>query len=228
MIAPAAHLLQTCSRQVRQAMTGVQHDGHISTVEELEALYGAVAPPSVIKEVDHIHPIYRPFIEAAPFAVLATAGLGGLDATPRGDPAGFVHIQDAKTLILPDRRGNNRIDSLRNIIGDPRVALLFMVPGIGETLRVNGTAEILASPDHLAAFAVAGQAPKSILRITVTSVFFQCSRAVIRAGLWKQESMVARDSLPSAGAILRTLSQAAIDGDAYDRALPQRIADTLY
>lgn len=209
-------------------MTGMDHDGHIRTVEDLEALYGAVAPPSVIKEVDHIHPVYRPFIEAAPFAVLATAGPSGLDATPRGDPAGFIHIEDAKTLILPDRRGNNRIDSLRNIIGDPRVALLFIVPGIGETLRVNGTAEILASPGHLARFVMAGQPPRSILRITVNSVFFQCSRAVIRAGLWKQESIVGRDSLPSAGSILRTLSQAAIDGDAYDRALPQRITDTLY
>ena len=209
-------------------MTDLGGDGHIRTVEDLEALYGAVAPPSVINEVDHIHPVYRPFIEAAPFAILATAGPRGLDATPRGDPAGFVHIEDANTLILPDRRGNNRIDSLRNIITDPRVALLFMVPGIGETLRVNGTAEILANPDHLTRFAIAGKLPKSILRITVKSVFFQCSRAVIRAGLWKQESIVARDSLPSAGAILRTLSQAAIDGDAYDRALPQRLADTLY
>lgn len=209
-------------------MTDLGGDGYIRTVKDLETLYGAVAPPSVIKEVDHIHPVYRPFIEAAPFAILATAGPKGLDATPRGDPAGFVHIEDANTLILPDRRGNNRIDSLRNIIIDPRVALLFMVPGIGETLRVNGTAEILAHPDHLARFAMAGQLPKSILRITVNSVFFQCSRAVIRAGLWKPENIVDRDSLPSAGAILRTLSQAAIDGDVYDRALPQRLADTLY
>lgn len=178
--------------------------------------------------MDHIHAIYRPFIEAAPFAVLATCGPRGLDATPRGDPAGFVHIEDEKTLMLPDRRGNNRIDSLRNIIADPRVALLFMVPGIGETLRVNGTAEILAGTEQLARFTMAGQLPKTILRITVSSVFFQCSRAVIRAGLWKQESHIARDDLPSAGSILRTLSRAEFDGDAYDRALPQRLADTLY
>ncbi len=206
----------------------INHDGRVRTIEELQALYGAVASPSVIKEVDHIHPIYRPFIETAPFAVLATTGPRGLDATPRGDPAGFVHIEDGKTLILPDRRGNNRIDSLRNIIADPRVALLFMVPGIGETLRVNGTAEILAGADQLARFAIAGHTPQTILRITVSSVFFQCSRAVIRAGLWKQNSQVSRDALPSAGAILRTLSQAEIDGDAYDRALPRRIVDTLY
>lgn len=209
-------------------MTKVDRGGCVETVEQLEALYGAVSPPSVVKEVDHIHPIYRPFIEASPFAVLATAGPKGLDATPRGDPAGFVHIEDAKTLLLPDRRGNNRIDSLRNIITDPRVALLFMVPGIGETLRVNGTAEIRAEAELLARFAIAGQSPKSILRITVTSVFFQCSRAVIRAKLWKQESYLARNALPSAGDILRTLSHSDIDGDAYDRALPQRLVETLY
>lgn len=203
-------------------------DDRISTVEELEALYGAVALPSIIKEVDHIHPVYRPFIEAAPFAVLATAGAKGLDATPRGDPAGFIHIENERTVILPDRRGNNRIDSLRNIVTDPRVALLFMVPGIGETLRVNGTAEILVQPDYLKRFAIAGQLPRSVLRITVASVFFQCSRAVIRAGLWKQQSQIARDALPSVGAILRALSGAEIDGDAYDKALPQRLSETLY
>jgi PPOX class probable FMN-dependent enzyme len=213
---------------VEKTVKDVGLDGLIRTMEDLNALYGAVAPPSIIKEVDHIHPIYRPFIEASPFAILATAGPKGLDATPRGDPAGFIHVEDDKTLILPDRRGNNRIDSLRNIISDPRVALLFMVPGVGETLRVNGTAEILAGADHLARFAMAGKLPKSILRITVNSVFFQCSRAVIRAKLWKQESHLQRDHLPSAGAILSTLSGASIDGEAYDHALPQRLADTLY
>jgi PPOX class probable FMN-dependent enzyme len=206
----------------------LNRERHISTIEELEALYGKVAPPSIIKEVDHIHPIYRPFIEAAPFAVLATAGLRGLDASPRGDPAGFVHIEDERTLILPDRRGNNRIDSLRNIVADPRVALLFMVPGLGETLRVNGTAEILAGPNYLARFAIAGQLPQSVLRITVNSVFFQCSRAIIRAGLWSEESGVAHGAIPSAGTILRTLSLSEFDGEAYDKALPQRLASTLY
>ncbi|WP_322966229.1 pyridoxamine 5'-phosphate oxidase family protein [Sphingomonas fuzhouensis] len=205
-----------------------RHDAPITTIAALEALYGPVSPPSIVKVADHIHPVYRPFIEASPFAVLATAGAAGLDATPRGDPAGFVHIEDDRTLLLPDRRGNNRIDSLRNIIADPRVALLFLIPGIGETLRVNGTADILAGPELLARFAMAGQLPKSVLRISVASVFFQCSRAVIRAGLWKPDSQVARETLPSAGTMLRTLSTAEIDGDAYDRALPKRLADTLY
>ncbi|MDZ7280758.1 pyridoxamine 5'-phosphate oxidase family protein [Sphingomonas sanguinis] len=206
----------------------MSQDTRITTIEDLEALYGPIAAPSKVKVVDHIHPVYRPFIEAAPFAVLATTGPAGLDTTPRGDPAGFVHIEDDRTLLLPDRRGNNRIDSLRNIVADPRVALLFLIPGIGETLRVNGTAEILVDPDLLDRFVMAGQVPKSVLRITVGGVFFQCSRAVIRAGLWDPDAHIDRQTLPSPGTILRTLSAAGIDGDAYDRALPQRLADTLY
>ena len=202
--------------------------GRIATLEALEALYGTIAPPSLVKEVDHIHPLYRPYIEASPFVVLATASPSGLDATPRGDPAGFVTIEDEKTLILPDRRGNNRIDSLRNIIADPRVALLFLVPGLGETLRVNGTAEIRAAPDELTRYAIDGKAPKSLLRITVASVYFQCSRAVLRSGLWNSEASTERPSLPSPGTILKALSAEAIDGAAYDEALPQRLKDTLY
>ena len=202
--------------------------GRVGTIEDLAALYGEVAAPSIVKEVDHIHPVYRPFIEAAPFAVLATAGPGGLDATPRGDPAGCVHIEDDRTLLLPDRRGNNRIDSLRNIIADPRVALLFLIPGVGETLRVHGTAEIRADDDLLSRFAVAGQRPRTVLRITVSSVFFQCSRAVIRAGLWNPDSRIDRSHLPSVGTVFRALSEAAIDGEAYDQALPDRVANTLY
>ena len=205
-----------------------ENTAYVTTTEALEKLYGPTARPSMVKEVDHIHPVYRPFIEAAPFVVLASSGPGGLDASPRGDQGGFVHIEDSKTLYLPDRRGNNRIDTLRNIVTDPRVALLFIVPGVGETLRVNGTAQISIKPDLLSRFAVKGQLPKSVLHITVTSVYFQCSRAVIRAGLWDTARHVERSSLPTAGQILKEVSAAEIDGDAYDKALPGRIADTLY
>ena len=206
----------------------LEDSSNVTTVQALEAIYGPIAPPSLVKEVDHIHPVYRPFIEAASFLILASSGPGGLDASPRGDQPGFVHIEDRKTLYLPDRRGNNRIDTLRNIVEDPRVALLFLVPGVGETLRVNGTAQISIAPDLLARFAVEGKAPKSVLRINVTSVYFQCSRAVIRAGLWDASKQVPRSTLPTAGQILKEVSQAAIDGEAYDKALPGRIADTLY
>jgi uncharacterized protein len=209
-------------------MTELRPDQCVTTVEELDAIYGAVAQPAIIKEVDHIHPIYRPFIEASPLAILATAGPGGLNATARGDPAGFIHIEDEHTLILPDRRGNNRVDSLRNIVADPRVALLFFIPGVGETLRVNGTAQIVVCPEYLDRFAVSGKPPKTVLRIAVKSVLFQCMRAVMRSEIWKQESQVDRNSLPSVGTILRTLSQATIDAEAYDQSAPQRLADTLY
>lgn len=209
-------------------MTELRPDQYVTTLEELETLYGAVAQPAIIKEVDHIHPIYRPFIEASPLAVLATAGPAGLNATARGDPAGFIHIEDEHTLILPDRRGNNRVDSLRNILADPRVALLFFIPGVGETLRVNGTAKIIVCPDYVDRFAVSGKPPKTVLRIDVKSVLFQCMRAVMRSEIWKQESQVDRKSLPSVGTILRALSQAAIDDQVYDQEAPQRLANTLY
>lgn len=200
----------------------------ITNDAELERIYGAVAKPSLTKETDHIHPAYRPFIEASPFVALATSGPGGLDVSPRGDPAGFVVIEDAKTLLLPDRRGNNRIDSLRNILHDNRVALLFLIPGIGETLRVNGTAKIMTEQALLNRFAVNNQLPKTVLRIAVESVFFQCSRAIIRSKLWDPAVQIKRDQLPSPGTILHQLSQSEINGDAYDQALPERLKNTLY
>jgi PPOX class probable FMN-dependent enzyme len=181
-------------------------EGRVNKIEQLEALYGTVHPLALAKEVDHIHPAYRPFIEGAPFAVLATVGSKGLDVTPRGGTAGFVHIEDEKTLILPDRQGNNRIDSLRNIIGDPRVSLLFLVPGVGETLRVIGTAEISVRPDYLKRFAKDGKAPKSVLVITVSTVFFQCSQALIRSSLWTTVDQAAAKAIPSAIAMIRAVS----------------------
>lgn len=200
----------------------------ITEITELERIYGAVAPPSIAKVTDHIHAVYRPFIEAAPFAVLATSGCAGLDVSPRGDPAGFIHIEDNRTLLLPDRRGNNRIDSLRNIVNDPRVALLFLIPGIGETLRVNGLAEISIDPELLTRFAMTGKCPRSVLRIKVSSVFFQCSRAIIRSRLWDPSMRMERHSLPSTGTILKEITHSQIDGDAYDQALPDRLKNTLY
>lgn len=198
----------------------------ITELAELESLYGSVARPSIAKVTAYIHPAYRPFIEASPFVALATSGPEGLDISPRGDPAGFVEIQDEKTLLLPDRRGNNRIDSLRNILHDNRVALLFLIPGIGETLRVNGTAAISTDPALLKRFAVNHHQPGTVLRISVESVFFQCSRAIIRAGLWDADTQISRQALPSTGSILKQIAE--IDGDAYDKALPERLKNSLY
>ncbi|MFY0583733.1 pyridoxamine 5'-phosphate oxidase family protein [Cystobacter fuscus] len=200
----------------------------VNDVETLERLYGVPAKSSALKEVDHLHPAYRPFIERSPFMVLATSGPGGLDASPRGDPAGFVVIEDTRTLLLPDRRGNNRMDSLRNILADPRVALLFFVPGVNETLRVNGRASIVIEPSMLERFTFDGKAPRSVLRITVETVYFQCSRALVRSRLWDPAQHVTRPEFPSPGSILEALSPDDFDGGEYDRELPGRVKATLY
>ncbi|KOF53938.1 MULTISPECIES: pyridoxamine 5'-phosphate oxidase family protein [unclassified Achromobacter] len=200
----------------------------VTDAAALEALYGQPGEASLKKEVDHVHPHYRAFIEAAPFAVLATAGPDGLDASPRGDPAGFVDVLDEKTLALPDRRGNNRMDSLRNILADPRVALLFLVPGVGETLRVNGVARISVEPALLERYAMDGKPARSVLIIDVQTVYFQCSRALLRSRLWDPATQVPRDTLPSVGRILSDITAGTFDGRAYDRDLPGRLAGSLY
>jgi uncharacterized protein len=200
----------------------------ITTLSELEAVYGEINKGSLLKETDRVVPEYQAFIEAAPFVALATRGPEGLDCSPRGDGPGFVRVQDAKTLLLPDRRGNNRIDSLRNIVRDPSVALLFLIPGIGETLRVNGRATISIDPDLLESFAIDRKAPKSVIAITVEAVYFQCARAILRSELWNPQKHVARGSLPSAGQILAALSNNQVGGEAYDKELPERQRTTLY
>ncbi|MGM9491873.1 pyridoxamine 5'-phosphate oxidase family protein [Ideonella sp. YS5] len=203
------------------------HD--LATEQALRAAYSpGPAETSLAKSCDHLHPLYRPYIEASPFAVLATRGPHGLDASPRGDRPGFVAIADDKTLLLPDRRGNQRIDSLRNILHDPHVALLFLIPGVGETLRVEGTARISATPALRERFSVDGKAPASVLVITVDCVFFQCARAIKRSALWDPARHIERSSLPSPGEILEILSSSGVDGRAYDSALQARQAATLY
>jgi uncharacterized protein len=201
-------------------------DPVIRDLAQLEALYGAVGEASLRKEVPFIHPEYRALIEASPFAVLATCGPDGLDASPRGDPPGFIAVQDEKTLLIPDRRGNNRIDSLRNIVADPRVALLFLIPGVGETLRVNGKAEISTAPALLKRFEMNGKPPQCVLVIAVDTVFFQCARAIRRSNLWQHEPD--KDKVPTAGKILSALTDSAIDGVKYDAELPARQQATLY
>jgi PPOX class probable FMN-dependent enzyme len=199
----------------------------IRDLDALARLYGEAGEASIRKEVDYLHPHYRALVEASPFAVLATVGPDGLDASPRGDAPGFIAVEDEHTLLVPDRRGNNRIDSLRNVIHDPRVALLFLIPGVGETLRVNGRAHISVAPDLLERFGVGGKLPRSVLVVHIESVFFQCSRAIVRSALWTAPQR-SRDSLPSPGAILATLTEDAIDGAAYDRELPARVKTSLY
>jgi uncharacterized protein len=194
----------------------------IRSIEELEALYGEPAEPARVKEVDRITPHYRQLIEASPFFVLATSGPEGLDCSPRGDRPGFVRIADERTLMLPDRRGNNRVDSLRNIVRDGRAALLFLIPGSGTTLRANGRAHLETDPDLLASFAVEEKAPRSVIVFRVDSIYFQCARAIMRAKLWDEESRVEPASLPSPGRILAALTAERLGGEEHDRTWPER------
>jgi uncharacterized protein len=204
----------------------------LTTIEQLEALYGEPAERSLRKEIPYVNEDYRAFIEAAPFVVLATSGPQGLDCSPRGDVPGFVRCVDERTLALPDRPGNNRLDSLRNIIVDPRLALLFVVPGVGETLRVNGRGRISNEPALLDSFAVDGKLPRTVLLIDVDAVYFHCSKAIVRSKLWDPARQIERTQLPSTGEILRRIMAAGdgeeFDADAYDRDLPARVRATLY
>jgi len=200
----------------------------LKTEAQLEAIYGKPAEAATVKEVNWITPHYRAYIEAAPYVALATSGPEGLDCSPRGDRPGFVRVHDEKTLMLPDRRGNNRIDSLRNIVRDPKVALLFMIPGIGNTLRVNGRAHLSVEPGLLESFAVEEKAPRSVTVVEVEAVYFQCARALVRSELWNPERHVDPKSLPSAGQILAALSQDRVGGEKYDREWPGRAAATMW
>ncbi|WP_413707421.1 pyridoxamine 5'-phosphate oxidase family protein [Ralstonia sp. Ralssp110] len=200
----------------------------LKTVADLEAVYGAPNPRSLLKEIDHLNADYRAFVEASPFIVLSSVGAQGTDASPKGDAPGFVRILNERLLAIPDRPGNNRIDNLRNIVEDGRVSVLFIVPAVGETLRVNGTATISADPELLASFAVQGRLPRSVILVQVQTVYFHCSKALVRSKLWELGAQETKPAVPTAGKILQRISGGAFDGDAYDRELPQRLKTTLY
>jgi len=204
-------------------------NGHlITTVDELEALYGTPSGPAVAKEVDRLTKGYRAMIEAAPFAVIATVGPEGVDCSPKGDPAGFIRVIDDATLAIPDRPGNNRLDGMRNVLRDPRISVLFLIPGVGETLRVIGRASISVDPELMAGFAVNGKLPRSVMIVKIERVFFHCSKAIVRSKLWDEATKIARTSLPSTGAIIAEVGGGALGGADYDRAAPERIKAMLY
>ena len=198
------------------------------SIAELEAVYGLTGETSTAKVADRITPHYRAFIEIAPFAALATVGPEGIDCSPRGDKAGFVRVHDAHTLMMPDRRGNNRVDSLRNIVRDPRTALMCMIPGHGNAIRVNGRAELSVDPDLLASFAVEEKAPRSVIVLRVDEAYFQCARAIVRSDLWNPAHHVDPTSLPTPGDILREMSEGRVGGAEYDSAWNARAQATLW
>ena len=203
-------------------------DGKITSEAELEALYDAPVPTSILKEIDHVSGDYARWIAASPLMILATSGPEGLDCSPRGDPKGFVRIADPKTLMIPDRRGNNRIDSLRNIVRDPRVALLFLIPGINGTMRVNGRAELTTDTALCASFAMEGKTPKCVIAVHVERVYAQCQKALVRGKVWDAAAQMKSADLPSVGEMLERLSKGRFDGKAYEAAYPERMAATIY
>ena len=199
----------------------------VTTDAELDAIYGQPSGGAVIKEIGYISDHYRMFIELAPFVVVATAGQEGLDCTPRGDPPGFVRVVDKSTVMLPDRRGNNRIDTLRNLMRDPHIALLFMIPGVTRTLRLNGRAVISVDPELCASFSMEGKAPRSVIVVTAERVYTQCAKALVRSKLWDASRHVDESRLPSSGTMLKAL-QPEFDAATYDRDYPQRLKETIY
>lgn len=209
-------------------MTHDAEEHVIASMEALEALYGKPGAASLTKVTARVIPEYAQLIDASPFVALATIGPEGIDCSPRGDRPGFVRIHDDRTLMMPDRRGNNRTDSLRNIIRDDRVAFLFLIPGSGTTLRVNGRAKLSVDPDLCASFAVDEAAPRSVIVLAVDEVYFQCARAIVRSDLWNAEKHVDPQNLPTAGQILHATSRAEIDGEAYDRNWPERARQTMW
>ena len=200
----------------------------VATIEQLEAIYGHPGETSTVKVADRITPSYRALIEKSPFAALATSGPEGLDCSPRGDLPGFVRIHDERTLMMPDRRGNNRVDSLRNIVRDGRVALLFLIPGAGSTLRVNGHAQVSADPALLATFKMEGKTPRTVIVMTVQEIYFQCARAIVRSDLWNPDKRVDPRTLPTPGQILAEMSENRVGGEQYDREWPERARRTMW
>ena len=178
------------------------------------------------KQTDRLNELTKQFIERSPFVCVASAHPeGGLDVSPRGDPAGFVRVLDERTLLLPDRPGNKLADTLTNLLADPRIALLFLIPGVGDTFRVNGRARITDDPGLLAPCAVEGKVPKLGILVSIEEAYTQCAKALIRSDLWNPDKHIERSELPSSGEILREIKRdPSFDADKYNRERVARYA----
>ncbi|PYE25863.1 hypothetical protein C8J32_103179 [Rhizobium sp. PP-CC-3A-592] len=199
----------------------------IRTIDQLAEIYDGVSEASTAKVTSSLTPGYRAMIEASPFLALATVGPDGMDCSPRGDAESVVRVRDDKTVLLPDWRGNNRIDSLRNIVRDPRVALMLLVPGSNTTMRINGAATVSIDPDLLESFEMDGKHPRSVIVVEIHEVYFQCARALIRSELWNPARFYDPATLPTAGQLLRE-AKASFDQETYDREWAARAARTMW
>lgn len=203
----------------------------LATIDQLESRYGKPLDRALWKEIDYINEHYRKFIEHCPFLILATTGENGIDCSPRGDPAGFVRVVDETHIQIPDRRGNNRLDSLRNIIGNSSVGIIFLVPNVGETIRLSGHAEILIDEDLCKSFAINGIAASSVISIRVSKVYYQCQKAIARSRLWDASTYINREQLPTAGEMTSFFAETRnleFDSESYDKNYPEYLKKTIY
>jgi uncharacterized protein len=216
----------------RNNLVGSEHlMEKILTIAQLEDRYGKPLDRALWKEIDQINAHYRKFIEHCPFVILATSGTNGIDCSPRGDPAGFIRVVDDKHIQIPDRRGNNRLDSLHNIITNPAVGIIFIIPNVGETIRLSGTAEILTNAELCKSFAINGTPASSVISIRVSKVYYQCQKAIARSRLWDPSTYIQREQLPSAGDMTQFFAHARnveFDGKKYDQEYPEYIRKTIY
>lgn len=213
------------SRGGRGTFCAVQSSRSEIAEPQLRAIIGPPKDGATAKIADRLNDLTRQFIERSPFVCVATSSRdGGLDISPRGDPPGFVRVLDERTLLLPERPGNRIADTLTNLLEDPRIALLFLIPGVGDTFRVNGRATIVDDPELLRPSAVESKVPRLGILISVEEAYTQCAKALIRSDLWNPERHIDRSELPSSGEILRSLTDARFDADAYDRERADRCA----
>ncbi len=200
----------------------------LTTIGELEAIYGSPTATATMKELPALNAQYRAYVQASPFCALATVGPEGLDCSPRGDAGQVVRILDDRTVAMPDRRGNNRVDSLRNIVRDPRVSLMLMIPGSNTVLRINGKAELRTDTDLLESFRMEGKRPRCVIVVTIDTVYFQCARAMMRAQVWNPDTFIDPETLPTAGQMLAAASAGTVGGEAYDREWPERARASMW
>jgi uncharacterized protein len=199
---------------------------YLESLDELHAAYGTPGEASLIKVTDHLTPAYHKWITRSRLCILSTIGPEGTDASPRGDDGPVIRVLDPRHIALPDWRGNERLDSLRNIIRDPRVSVMFLIAGSNNVIRINGTARITTDPDFCASFAREGKAPRSVTLIQITEVYSQCARALLRSRIWRDGDQSA--GLPSVGDMLAEITAGGFDGATYDAEWPSRAAKTMW